>query len=128
MIAPDPTAPQPPLPREFRMAMEARGTRLMESVDSPAGAFPESGAGRPQPQAAGDRRPAPGESADWIVRAALCVEPRQGRLHVFLPPMPSTERYLDLVAAIEDTARSLSTPVVIEGEPPPVMRGWNGCP
>jgi len=33
--------------------------------------------------------------------------------------MPSTERYLDLVAAIEDTARSLSTPVLIEGEPPP---------
>lgn len=119
VIAPDPTAPQPPLPREFRMALEARVARSMEAVDGPAGAFSESAAGRPQSQAAGDRRPAPGESADWIVRAALCVEPRQGRLHVFMPPMPSTERYLDLVAAIEDTARSLSTPVLIEGEPPP---------
>jgi uncharacterized protein (DUF2126 family) len=119
VIAPDPTVFQPPLPREFRMAMQARVVRSMDAFARSASAFPESGAGRPRPQASGDRRPAHGESADWIVRTALCVEPREGRLHVFMPPMPSTERYLDLVAAIEDTARSLSTPVLIEGEPPP---------
>ncbi len=54
-----------------------------------------------------------------IVRTALCVEPRLGRLHVFMPPVGSTEDYLDLVAAIEATASRLSTPVAIEGTTPP---------
>ena len=34
-----------------------------------------------------DRKPELGESAPWIVRTALCVEPRDGRLHVFMPPL-----------------------------------------
>ena len=66
-----------------------------------------------------DKKPAPGESAPWIVRTALCVEPRDGRLYVFMPPQSSTEDYLDLLAAIEDTAAHLGTPVVIEGYTPP---------
>ena len=48
------------------------------------------------------RRPAPGQSAPWIIRTALCVEPRDGRLHVFMPPVATTEDYLDLIAGIED--------------------------
>ena len=52
------------------------------------------------------------------MRSALCVEPRDGRLYVFMPPVGSTEDYLDLIAAIEETASSLSTPVVIEGATP----------
>ena len=36
-----------------------------------------------------DRKPEVGESAPWIVRTALCVEPRDGRLHVFMPPLTS---------------------------------------
>ena len=53
------------------------------------------------------------------MRTALCVEPRLGRLHVFMPPVGSTEDYQDLVAAIEATASRLSTPVAIEGATPP---------
>ncbi len=63
--------------------------------------------------------PRPGDSASGLVRTALCVEPRHGRIHVFLPPVNATEDYLDLVAAIEETAAALGTPIVVEGTPPP---------
>lgn len=65
------------------------------------------------------RLPLVGESANWVVRTALCVEPREGRVHVFMPPLSTTEDYLELIAAVEDTASALEIPVVIEGEPPP---------
>jgi uncharacterized protein (DUF2126 family)/transglutaminase-like putative cysteine protease len=66
-----------------------------------------------------DRKPGMGESAPWIVRTALCVEAREGRLHVFMPPLTVAEDYVDLLTAIEDTAAHLEMPVVIEGYPPP---------
>jgi uncharacterized protein (DUF2126 family)/transglutaminase-like putative cysteine protease len=65
------------------------------------------------------RTPAKGESAGWIVRTALCAEPRYGRLHIFMPPVRALEDYLDLVAALEETAEGLQTPIVVEGYPPP---------
>ena len=66
-----------------------------------------------------DRKPNVGESAPWIVRTALCVEPRNGRLYVFMPPLMVIDDYLDLLAAIEDTAAHLKMPVLIEGYTPP---------
>ena len=66
-----------------------------------------------------DRKPKSGESAPWVVRTALCVEPRNGRIHVFMPPLSSAEDYIDLLSAIEDTAGHLGMPVIIEGYPPP---------
>jgi len=65
------------------------------------------------------RLPRPQESAPWIIRTALCIEPREGRLHVFMPPVEQTEDYLDLVAAVEDVAAALKLPLIIEGTPPP---------
>ncbi|OYV51562.1 MAG: IMP dehydrogenase, partial [Burkholderiales bacterium 21-58-4] len=56
---------------------------------------------------------------DWIPHTALCVEPREGRMHVFLPPTTELEHYLDLAACIEDTAEALAVPVVLEGYQPP---------
>ncbi len=54
-----------------------------------------------------------------VLRFALCAEPRDGCLHVFMPPVEELEHYLDLVAAVEDTAAALNMPVVIEGYTPP---------
>ncbi len=65
------------------------------------------------------RAPAVGESASWIVRTALCVEAREGRLHVFMPPVPHIEDYLEIVHAVEATARKLGQPVLLEGYTPP---------
>ena len=65
------------------------------------------------------RKPGPQQSAGWITRTALCVEPRNGRLHLFMPPVQTTEDYLDLISAAEDTAETLGIPIIIEGEPPP---------
>jgi uncharacterized protein (DUF2126 family)/transglutaminase-like putative cysteine protease len=64
-------------------------------------------------------RPAQGESAPWIIRTALCVEPRDGRLHLFMPPVATTEDYLDLITGIETAVTEMGTPVIIEGETPP---------
>ncbi len=54
-----------------------------------------------------------------VIRTALCVEARDGRIFVFLPPLRSAEDYLELVAAIEATAAALEMPVILEGERPP---------
>ncbi len=53
------------------------------------------------------------------IRTALTVEPRDGVICVFLPPLRSADEYVDLVAAIEDAAAATNTPVHIEGYPPP---------
>ncbi|WP_147125279.1 DUF2126 domain-containing protein [Shimia ponticola] len=53
------------------------------------------------------------------VRTALSVEPRNGVLCVFLPPMHNAEGYLSLLNAVEDTARALGQPVHVEGYTPP---------
>ncbi|MEQ9461247.1 MAG: transglutaminase family protein [Phycisphaeraceae bacterium] len=66
-----------------------------------------------------DAVPGLGQSAKWVIRAAMCVEPREGRLYVFMPPTRRLEDYLDLLAAVEATAAALEAPVVIEGYTPP---------
>ena len=59
------------------------------------------------------------ESAAGTVRTALCVEPRQGVLHVFMPPLAEAADYLELCARIEATAARLHKQVRIEGYLPP---------
>jgi uncharacterized protein (DUF2126 family)/transglutaminase-like putative cysteine protease len=52
-------------------------------------------------------------------RTALCVEVRQGRLALFLPPLTHLEHWLDLIATIESAAVATGLPVALEGYEPP---------
>ncbi len=59
------------------------------------------------------------ESAGELTRTALSAEPRDGRLYLFMPPLAELGDYLELVSVIEDTARALNMPVILEGYEPP---------
>jgi uncharacterized protein (DUF2126 family)/transglutaminase-like putative cysteine protease len=57
------------------------------------------------------------------VRTAFAIEPRDGRLCVFMPPTERLEDYLELLATVEATASELGLPIHVEGyEPPPDPR------
>ena len=124
IFQPDPMQVMPPFPRDISRRSRQR------YVGAPGWPLPpERGPGqRAQELEKGGggigaedptRPPALHESAPWVVRTALCVEPRDGRLHVFLPPIEATEDFLDLVSVVEDAVSNMGVPVLIEGEPPP---------
>ncbi len=61
----------------------------------------------------------PSKTDENIIHTALCIEARQGYLHIFLPPVTHLEHYLDLIASIETTANDLNLPILLEGYEPP---------
>ncbi len=75
----------------------------------------------PPPKRAARKVQPPKKSYDAkeIVHTALCVEVRDGVLHVFLPPVALLEDFVDLLGAIEDSAAALKIPVRVEGYTPP---------
>jgi uncharacterized protein (DUF2126 family)/transglutaminase-like putative cysteine protease len=89
----DPFADAPPLP-ERRVLMQRRRTVALEMP------------------------PGLNEVAS-SVRTALTVEPREGQLCVFMPPLSDAEDYAALVGAIEATATTAGQPILIEGYTPP---------
>lgn len=54
-----------------------------------------------------------------VVRTAVAVEARDGLLWIFLPPVESTEDYVELITAVEQTSARLQMPVLVQGYPPP---------
>ena len=96
----DPMSPVRPLPVSKRIPVQAQI------------AHPDVGAPR-------QFQNAQVEDSGPIVRTALTVEAREGRLYLFMPPVASAEDYADLVEAIEDTAAKLQRPVLLEGYTPP---------
>ena len=98
----DPLAPREPLPIPVRETWP-RQAGLPVPIEPP----PDTRAQQTPP----DGGP--------LVRTALTVEARDGRLYVFLPPVNSGDDYVELVAAIENTAAELGVSVLLEGYPPP---------
>jgi uncharacterized protein (DUF2126 family)/transglutaminase-like putative cysteine protease len=109
----DPFAPREALPSRSGLAVFSVITapeRPAQREQGPATDRVRNGARSAQP---GKYRP------PEMVWTALCVEPRGGKLCVFMPPVTQLEDYIELLAAIEDTAAELRREVVIEGYPPP---------
>jgi uncharacterized protein (DUF2126 family)/transglutaminase-like putative cysteine protease len=92
--------------RDVLPARPARRPELFTAPPVMDDMAPETDPGKP---------PEAGESAPWVSRPALCIQPRDGKLYVFLPPVEYAADYLDLVAAIEETAAHLNMPIMLEG-------------
>jgi uncharacterized protein (DUF2126 family)/transglutaminase-like putative cysteine protease len=73
----------------------------------------------PDPDAFGSACAKPTQDAPEPVRTALCVEPRDETLCVFLPPLEDVDSYLALVTAVEAAASARKVAVQIEGYRPP---------
>jgi uncharacterized protein (DUF2126 family)/transglutaminase-like putative cysteine protease len=55
----------------------------------------------------------------FTVKTALCIEIREGKICVFMPPLIYIEHYFDLLASLEASAKKLGVKLVIEGYDPP---------
>ena len=127
----DPTQRYAPLPEWRNIAQlfhtpeaAAARTRMQARVPSQTqGGQSQSQKAGPGPRAkakpAPDTPPVRMQSAGWITRTAICAEPRNGVLYIFMPPVSALEDYLELVAAVEASAAELKIPVVLEGCEPP---------
>ena len=99
----DPTVDRPPLPVPGAVTREQPTASFVAAT----------------PQGEQVAQGAPEGEVDGHIRTALSVEPRDGRLCVFMPPVVSVEDYLDLLQAAEAAAKRLGLLVHIEGYAPP---------
>ncbi|MBX3569398.1 MAG: transglutaminase family protein [Rhizobiaceae bacterium] len=106
IVPTDPSEPRQPLPPREALLSEDRQHAQPQASFTPAGAAQELVA-----QTISE--------IDGVVRTAISVEPRDGRLTVFMPPVQALEDYLELIAAAEAAARKVGMPVHIEGYAPP---------
>ena len=54
-----------------------------------------------------------------LLRTALAIECRDGKLFIFMPPLNHFEHYMRLLSGIEKVAEKLQIPVILEGYTPP---------
>ena len=79
---------------------------------SKASAHDEHGIQHQQPA---DSHSSEDQDDELFVRTAICIEPRNDHLHVFLPPLTDLTHWLELIHTLEAVAEKLSQPIVIEG-------------
>lgn len=112
----DPFAPRGPLPLRTLGDRSAVGDVAARYASWQAGLPPDSLAAHGlSEQGLADAE----HEGPWFVRTAMAFEPRDGNLHVFLPPLSDVAHWLDLVGAIEETAAELGQGIVLEGYPAP---------
>ena len=95
----DPSMPRGPLP-------DARGTCRSRPIEGATSSAPQAAASfTAEPTTQQERVEQELGEIGGAVRTALTVEPRDGRLCVFMPPVEALEDYLELIAAAEDAAQ-----------------------
>ncbi|SEM58363.1 Uncharacterized conserved protein, DUF2126 family [Gemmobacter aquatilis] len=130
----DPSLPYAPMPDFYVEISERRRQAVQEEIDrlaqeeaEMAAMMPPVSGGHAQgfsttPEKARRQRYVPQEGVDpsqGYVRTAIAIEPRDGRLCLFMPPVETLEDYLELLATAEATAAELNLPIHIEGYAPP---------
>ncbi|MEY4593310.1 MAG: hypothetical protein RIR18_2205, partial [Pseudomonadota bacterium] len=120
----DPSEKQTPLPSSATLQLQQSPVASKKSATAAMSGASEN----PAKKSAHSDRPAarpatdqPGlqESASWVTRTAMCAEPRDGRLYIFMPPTTDLEDYLQVITAVELAAEKLQIPVILEGYEPP---------
>lgn len=104
-----------------RLPKEDPGEKVTEVGGSPMEALPQLPLYGELPKgiASGKKGKHSRPGRDQLVRMALCLEVREGRLYLFLPPLESGESFVALLSEIESVAGQLALPIVVEGYQPP---------
>ena len=106
-------------PSEYPHVMPERSVRRARGAAGSAPAAPAVLARR-EARGAAPAAEVAADGAGHAMRARpITVEPRDGRLCVFMPPVAELEDYLDLLAAVEDASAELELPIHLEGYEPP---------